>query len=370
MSSFLTAPALPRIPLVPQSLLKAHGVECSLDSRFRAAARILQSLWARDNNIPTGSYIRSDRDGDVIIPLESILSVDAARAGRNFISKSVYDFVRRELVMREEGACYDEERLFGNALSSMPMCFNIFSPLAMDLDLATTTFRLLLPDFVAQVHSIRFETSASRERDRADQRFLMDGSCWDIALEVTDIEGAPATVFIEVKYSESESPPAKYRGRYATAALEVELYNDPDSSVLRSAICEQFFREHALSQLTVNAGLTPRALFVVIAPRLNRRMQAAIRLYANELIPDEELDYDRVRFKAITLETVVDAIGQAGAHELAKTLWARYLDFERVFHLCMAEHAGETAPATDVRAKENDEGSRKRRRKLGGVHVG
>ena len=47
---------------------------------------------------------------------------------------------------------------------------------------------------------------------------------------------------------------------------------------------------------------------------------------------------DRVRFRAITLEAVIDAIHQAGAVDLAKRLWARYCDFERVFHLAMAEY--------------------------------
>jgi hypothetical protein len=93
-----------------------------------------------------------------------------------------------------------------------------------------------------------------------------------------------------------------------------------------------------LAQLAVNEGVTPRAIFVAIGPRLNRRVQAAFRCYANELIPDEDLAVDRVRFRAITLETVIDAIHQSGAVDLAKKLWARYCDFERVFHLAMAEY--------------------------------
>ncbi|QUS38033.1 hypothetical protein RPMA_03540 [Tardiphaga alba] len=343
MSSFLTAPALPRIPLVPQSLLKAHGVDCIVDTRFRSAARLLQHLWLRDNNIPTGNHIRRDQDGDVVTPLESLLSREAARAGRNFISQAVHTFVRRELIMREEGACYEEERLFGNALSSMPMCFNIFAPLAMDLDLATATFQLLLPGFVKVVHGIRFETSPCR--DRTDPRFLMDGSAHDLALSVTTTDGEEATVFIEVKYSETmDGPAARYRDRYDAASRQVGLFNDPDAVSLRSLALEQLWREHMLAQLTVDEGITPRAMFIVIGPRLNRRVQAACRVYANELIPEDDLDYDRVRFQAITLEAVIDAIRQAGALDLAKVLWGRYCDFERVFHLAMAEYADTGSP--------------------------
>ena len=57
-----------------------------------------------------------------------------------------------------------------------------------------------------------------------------------------------------------------------------------------------------------------------------------------------DLPDDRVRFQAITLETVIDAIHQSGAVELAKKLWARYCDFERVFHLAMAEYTQPTTP--------------------------
>ena len=42
-----------------KSLLKAHGVDCIIDTRFRAAARLLQSLWLKDNNIATGVHIRA-----------------------------------------------------------------------------------------------------------------------------------------------------------------------------------------------------------------------------------------------------------------------------------------------------------------------
>jgi hypothetical protein len=38
-----------------------------------------------------------------------------------------------------------------------------------------------------------------------------------------------------------------------------------------------------LAQLAVDQGITDRAMFVVVGPRLNRRVQAACRVYANEL---------------------------------------------------------------------------------------
>ena len=335
MLATYSAPALPRIPLVPQSLLKAHGVDCIIDTRFRAAARLLQRLWLKDNNIATGLHVRSDGDGQILLPLESLLSREAAHAGRNFLSPVIHTFVRHELIMREEGACYDEERLFGNALSSMPLVFNMFAPLAMDLKLASAVFQQLHPEFVHHVTAFRFETSPGRR----EERLINDGTAFDLAVEVITPDGEPATIFIEVKYSESmEGPAARWRERYDEASRQVGLFIEPDAASLRSLALEQLWREHMLAQFAVNEGVTRRALFIGVAPRLNRRVQAAFRCYANELIPDNDLADDRVRFQAITLETVIDAIHQAGGVELAKKLWARYCDFERVFHLAMAEY--------------------------------
>ena len=129
-------------------------------------------------------------------------------AGRNFLSPAIHTFVRHELILREEGACYDEERLFGNALSSMPLVFNLFAPLAMDLELASAVFRQLLPDFVNNVVSYSLRNFSGRR----EARFFMDGTAFDLAVEVITPDGEPATIFIEVKYSESmEGPAARWR---------------------------------------------------------------------------------------------------------------------------------------------------------------
>jgi hypothetical protein len=338
--SLYSAPPLPRIPLIPQSILKDHNVACIIDTRFRSAARLLQHLWLRDSAIATGVHVRKSDDGDIVMNLGSILETDAARSGRNFLTPEIHAFVRHALIMREEGAAVDEYRLFANALSSMPMSFNVFAPLALDLQLATAVFRSLLPSFVGSVENIRFETSPGRR----EARFLDDGTAFDLAIEVLTPDGESATIFIETKYSESmEGPAARLRDRHDEASRNVRLFSEPDAVILRSLALEQLWREHILAQLAVDHGITDRAMFVVIGPRLNRRVQAACRVYANELIPDDDLDADRVQFRAITLETVIDTINEAGAGDLARALWRRYCDFERVFHLAMAEY---TLPAS------------------------
>jgi hypothetical protein len=330
---------LPRVPLVPDSILRRNNVHFEIDTRFRRAARLLQCLWLTDRGIPTGIHVQGTADDAVTMELGSCLSREAAEAGKNFLSPAIHGLVRRELIMREEGAMIDEDRLFSNALSSMPLVFNLFGPMVIDGRLATAVFRRLLPDFVRSVERISFEHSPGRLEDR----FLADGTAFDVALHVVTPEGESGTVFIELKYSEDMTgPAARPRPRYDEASRQVGLFKDPDSQLLRSLALEQLWREHMLAQLAIDHGVTSRAIFIAIGPRLNRRVNAAFRVYQNELREEEDRDSDRVEFKALTLESIIDALSDAGAAEIATALWQRYCDFERVYHLALHEFAATT----------------------------
>ena len=324
---------LSRIPLLPSDLLKQHHCFVSTDTRFRAAARFLQSLWRGDTNIAIGIHVSPNGDKPTRIKLGSRLHLKAARSGLNFITPEVHQLVRRELILREEGAVIDVDRLFANALSSMPLAFNLLGPLALDLDLATAVWRRLLPDFVQTVQRIGFEHSPGR----GDARLLGDGTAFDAAVQVVTPAGNPATVFIELKYSEGMTGPAAAHGpRHDAASRQVRFYHDPDSAALRSTALEQLWREHMLAQLAVDNGVADRAVFVAIGPRLNRRVAAAFRNYAELLADKEAEDELRVEFQPMTLEAVVEAIAEAGAVDLALPLWSRYLDFPRVYERALA----------------------------------
>ena len=326
-------PALTRSPLVPAEVLKRHHCHLATDPRFRACARYLQHLHRTDAGLAIGVHLAGNPERPTRIKLGSRLSADAARAGHNFVSPAVHALARQELILREEGAAIDEHRLFGNLLSSMPLCFNLFGPMALDLTLATAVWRRLLPTFVHQVESIAFEHSPGR----GDPRLLGDGTAFDLHLSVITRQGEPASVYIEVKYSEGMSgPAAKPRPRYDEASRQCRLYQDPDSPALRSVALEQLRREHVLGQLAVDYRIANKAHFVAIGPRLNRRVAAAFTLYGNVLAEPEAEDELRVGYSPLTLEAVLEAVAEAGAGDLARQLWARYLDFDRVLEHALA----------------------------------
>jgi hypothetical protein len=88
---------LPRIPLVPDDVLKQHNVFCSYDTRFRSCARLLASLWLKDNGIPT---VVDNDDVNPANRFASTLRADAAKAGRNFLNLEIFQVVLRELLVR------------------------------------------------------------------------------------------------------------------------------------------------------------------------------------------------------------------------------------------------------------------------------
>jgi hypothetical protein len=326
---------LMRTPWVPERLLQEYGAFCAIDSRFRRAARMLQILWMRDRGIPNAI------DGEPNSHLGSYLRADAAEAGQNFLTPSVHFLALREMLLREENAAIDEDRLIANSLSSMPLVFNAFGPMAIDVKLATKIFRQLIPHFAHSVESIAFEHSPGRR----DDRFLADRSAFDVAVHVKTPEGDAGIVYVEVKYTEDMAgPAARWRDRYDEALKEVRLYKNPDSPILRSAPIEQLMREHALAQLAVDNGVVPRAMFIAIGPRLNRRANAAFVVYANELLPLDETDQTRVAFQHFTLEALIDAIDVAGDQTTADALWQRYCNFQRVYDAALSVLAPNARP--------------------------
>ncbi|MHC2584197.1 PGN_0703 family putative restriction endonuclease [Bradyrhizobium diazoefficiens] len=343
---------LSRVPLVPEAVLKRHHAYCALDPRYRAAQRLQQALWLKNQGIPTAADDRRATDARSF--LGSMLSADAASAGKNFLSADLHRLAIEACLMCEEDALLAPDRLFGHALSSSPLTFNLFGPLAVNLGLARKVFRVLLAGIIDDVQGVIFEHSPGRRSNLSNlpgrDIWLSDRTAADVAVQATSLNGEPVTIFIEVKLSESMGPAARMRERYNEVSRQVLLYRDPNSAVLRSDAVEQLWRLHLLSQLAVDNGVTPRAVFLAVAPQLNTQVWGAFRVYQDELIEPKERGTDRVPFVPLTLETVIDTIAAVGASDLAQALWNRYCDFTEVYRLSMEELTGDKIDAESARA--------------------
>lgn len=312
-----------RLPLIPEAILRQHKVHEPCDTRFRSAARLLQSLWRDRRNIPMGFYISGSGRKK---PLGSRISAFAAAAGANFLDPALQRLARREMAYREPGAMIDEHRVWSNMLSSMPLAFNLFGALKLDRNLAQAVCGTLWPTLASEVCHVQFEHSPAR----GDERFTADGTAFDVFISCRDSGGAKTFIAIEVKYSEAMTEPeARSRSRYEELTEDCSLYADPSDGALRANPLQQLWREHMLAECMIANGLYDRGVFVCVAPKLNDPVQRACKLYRSKL-----LDRDGAcGFASLALEDLVSAIREAGAYEFAAALNERYCDFAPVHAL-------------------------------------
>lgn len=337
------------LPIIPTSILRRHHVHEPLDHRFRAAARLLQSLWRIRQGLPMGQYaLRSGTKRR----LGSRIAEREAAAGANFLSADIAVMTRREVAYREVGALIDEHRLWTNLLSSMPLTFNAFGPLRLDLDLATRMIQALCPGLDdATVTAILFEHAPGR----GDAGYTGDHTAWDAFIIYQRANGRRGFLAIEVKYSESMADASReLNPRYAELAAESGLYRDPAGDALQRGGLQQLYREHVLAYATVTLGdQYDEGRFIVLAPALNRPVQKAIRAYAKQLA---ESASDTIGFDHWTLEHFVDQMRACGAAAHADKLHERYCDWELVDR----ELEAAFAVAGQIVKPANDNGSRKR----------
>jgi hypothetical protein len=310
-----------RIPLLNDTILRGHQVHEPYDTRFRAAARLLQSLWRQRHDFPVGIYVngRGSRR-----KLGSRLAGLSAAAGANFLAPEVRNLARRELAYREPGAIIDEARVWGNLLSSMPLAFNLFGPLKLNRKLAERFVAALFPDIAGRITHILFEHSPAR----GDMAFTGDGTAFDVFIGLHRSDGTRAFLGIEVKYAEGMTEPEpRHRPRWDDLSQESGLFVDADAPELRRNPLQQLWREHMLAYALVANGLYDDGRFVLLAPRLNNDVQRAALGYRKQLTGRG------VAFVNLTLEEAADAVGAAGARPYAHAFRERYLDFGPVHAL-------------------------------------
>ena len=312
--------SISRLPLIPPAILKKHKVYRPGDTRFRANARLLQALWREQQNLPLTSHL--DKKTKKRRPLGSLISTKNALQGINFITPAIAQLAKRELVYREEGALYDEARLWANLLSSQPLCFNLFGGLKLNLELATAFFQALFPAQVHEVRELYFEHSPGRD----NPAYTTDKTAFDVLVTGTTPNEALLFIAIEVKYSESMNEPAlPILPRYDELSERSGLFKDHAHAALRNPPLQQLWREHLLSHAMIEQGPYRQGIFAMVYPAQNTSCVAAIRKYQQHLITPAPLD-----FIAVTLEDCLATLSTLGDSATAQALHARYLDFSQI----------------------------------------
>lgn len=307
------------IPIVPTTILKAHHALEPSDGRFKAACRLMQSLYRERQGFPCG---RLHSESGSARKLGSRITPKVAATGANFISPDIAALAVEELAYREIAAVFDSKRLFENLLSSQALTINLFGPLKRDIQAATLTFQRLFPTFVAAVDDIWFEHSPGR----GDRSFTGDHTAFDALVLCRTPEGRKGFIALEVKYTEVMSgTPIAAGSAFDSLASRSGIYSDPASHILRTRSLQQLWREHLLAYSMLETGLYETGRFAIVAPAGNRACALAINGYRQMLNPTPLLPFD-----FLSVETIVEAMATAGARRSACAVAERYLDFSAV----------------------------------------
>ena len=120
-----------------------------------------QSRYETELGIGPGP--RPNRTGELVGNVLDRADV-AANRRLNFIDDAAYRHAeRRARKAAAEDGTLDEERLFGNLLSSMPMCFNIFGSLGATAGF-TRLARALFDPALAEIDDVLCAALVSQER--------------------------------------------------------------------------------------------------------------------------------------------------------------------------------------------------------------
>lgn len=311
------------VPVVPSDILQRHDVFLPMDNRFVSCARLLQSLWRQKRGLTLGSY---KAESGLVTQLGSRLAPSHARAGLGFLSKEIAAVVYRQLVQREYGALYDENRLWGNLLSSQGLTFNLFGKAKHDPAFAKAMFGRMFPSIDGEIEDILFEHSPGRWTSE----FIDDGTAFDLLVTFIDKKKRRSFVAIEVKYTEQMVRGGrKTHTRLDQLAQEAGLYKDPLAEALVKDPLAQLRAEHILANSMVRNGNFHQGYLCVVAPKGNREAWATVRNYEKHLANSPNTS---TPFISISVEDCIDAIATAGDTELAFDLAERYIDLSPILN--------------------------------------
>ena len=175
------------------------------DPPRRAIRRRLQGWWREHElGMPPGR----DADGIIrnnLLPRESLRTHPMA----NFLAPEIAAYVQdRAPVVLAGGGTLDEDRLWRNLLSSMPMCFNLFGMLRAFPEAAGRVLAGVTGLPIHQVETIEVEWIPDGGHP------LGDRTAFDAFVTYRDPQGARGFLGVETKYTEPFSRKAYDKTRY------------------------------------------------------------------------------------------------------------------------------------------------------------
>ena len=291
-----------------------------LTSEFKRLARYHQAKWREQRGYPIGTQPIVAKSTSPGKPVGSRLQWEYATvSGANLLSDAARQAARERLGRAEQHQTLNPQRLWADLLSSMPMCWNLFGPLAVDADLAAAAVAEWFPEATGLPSTVRLEWSPGR----CDPEFLNNRTAFDAAIEVDRGAAGFGIIGIETKYHEHakpEKPPSPERlRRYVDVTRRSGVFVAEAVDRIVGTDLQQVWLDHllALSMLQHRSGRWTWARYVVVHPARNPSFAGVADRYRNLLVDD-------ATFEVRTLESFLDIGGPLPA-ELRDPIAERYL---------------------------------------------
>jgi hypothetical protein len=286
-------------------------------TEFKQAARLHQARWRRARNYDEGTKPYKPEPGKHPVPVGSRLQYEFAKRERvNLISDGARAAADDRLAHRQPHQTMNEQRLWCDLLSSMPLCFNLFGPLSTDLDLAREVIPAWFPALPGTVTAVHLEWSPGR---LLEGRFLENRTAFDAAVEL-DLGGNKVGILgIETKYHEHAKPEKlpnpQRRDRYMEVAGRHDVFHRDRVQDIPGTTHQQLWQDHLLALSMLGDGWD-WARFVVVYPAENASFARAAAEYRTFL-------RDESTFDDKTLEALLGS--EALPERLRAPLVERYL---------------------------------------------
>jgi hypothetical protein len=294
------------------------------DNKFTAKCRALQSKYRKEvlkEPCGKGPYKNSESEfGNMLINGET--------TGSNFLSKAAFEFAKQKSLDKHinKDLTIDEYRLFNNMLSSMPMCFNLFSDLRKMLltDNAEVTeiVKLLFKeiDWIDEVNYIDVEFIPTPIKE-----YTNDKSAFDAMILVEDKKGKKGLISIETKYTDLLGSNISKYSETKNKILRDGKFLDEELMVeLKEKGYKQIHRNFLLTYAYAKKNKFSNFVNIVISPEEDKLSIKEINELKNHMIK-----YKNNIFK-ISLEVIVQR-AKGGKNkdisELMEKFYKRYLNF-------------------------------------------
>ena len=308
------------VPQPPERIDHIAGQAAA--TAWRRAARQHQADWREDHGWPAGTQRVSKQKGGGTRPLGSRVDTDfALEHGVNFLNDATRRAVVDRIANPQLHQTFDSTRLYGDLLSSMPMCFNLLGPLWDDPELAAAVTHRWFPDLCpsdARV-SVGFEWSPGR----SDPKWLGDRTAFDAVLDI-ELDGERRLVGIETKYHEypiTEAAGRLPRQRYLEVTERADLFEEMEwLDTVWGTDLEQVWRDHLLALACQQEAADIIAVrYVLLAPAMNPPWALLAERYTKLLKPEARATFEYVNLDAL-LDTAADLLPHAAEFQ------SRYLD--------------------------------------------